>query len=274
MAETPKRLTPKPESLRELFAKSGNLCAFPGCNHLIFDREGHLIAQICHIEAAEPGGERFNLNQTNEERRHISNLMLMCYEHHVVTNNVETYTVDRMRTMKANHEAKFTGIENRLEKAFTDESQTTKVHDAKNLRRINAVLKWGLDEVQLAEMVEQLSDFTETLREMPERTRTLLAIIVDRVKMVRGDRHLSVLHREIVEVTRVHDREIVEHVGILADRGIAFGERDEESRNDYIRLYELENGWKFWEELKCFCKETGNSLHDIVVGLNFSALDE
>lgn len=46
---------------------------------------GNFIGQICHIEAAEEGGERFNPNMTNEERRAFDNLMLMCYEHHVVT---------------------------------------------------------------------------------------------------------------------------------------------------------------------------------------------
>jgi hypothetical protein len=44
--------------------------------------EGTFIGQICHIEAAEEGGERFNLNTTNEQRRSAVNLMLMCYEHH------------------------------------------------------------------------------------------------------------------------------------------------------------------------------------------------
>ncbi len=67
-----KRLQPKGDVLRELFLKSGNLCAFPGCGHLIMDPDGNLIGEVCHVEAAEQGGERFNPNQTNEERRGLA----------------------------------------------------------------------------------------------------------------------------------------------------------------------------------------------------------
>src|SRR5437879_11220425 len=95
VSEEVKRLQPKPEVLRELFLKSGNLCAFPGCNHLIMDPDGVFIGQLCHIEAAEKGGERFNPNQTNEDRRALDNLVLFCYEHHAVTNDAQEFPVAR-----------------------------------------------------------------------------------------------------------------------------------------------------------------------------------
>jgi hypothetical protein len=74
MTEIPKRLNPTYETLRELYLKSGNQCAFPGCNKPILNAKGEFVAQICHIEAAAPNGQRFNPNQTNEERRQSSNL--------------------------------------------------------------------------------------------------------------------------------------------------------------------------------------------------------
>jgi hypothetical protein len=83
VAEKIKRLTPKTEVLRELYLKSGNQCAFSGCPRVMIDSDGNFVGQICHIEAAEEGGERFNHKQTNEDRRAFNNLMLMCYEHHV-----------------------------------------------------------------------------------------------------------------------------------------------------------------------------------------------
>ena len=73
MSTKAKRLTPKPEVLRELFLKSGNMCAFPSCLHPIIDSNGVYIAQLCHIEAAEEGGQRFNPNQSNEQRRQFEN---------------------------------------------------------------------------------------------------------------------------------------------------------------------------------------------------------
>ncbi len=73
-----KRLQPVPQTLRRLFLTSGNLCAFPGCSEQIIDVAGHFVGQLCHIEGAEPGGERFNSHMTNEDRRQFENLMLMC----------------------------------------------------------------------------------------------------------------------------------------------------------------------------------------------------
>jgi hypothetical protein len=59
----PTRATYK--TYREVFLKSGNVWAFPGCDALLMDEDGNFVGQICHIEAAEPGGERFNPAMTN-----------------------------------------------------------------------------------------------------------------------------------------------------------------------------------------------------------------
>jgi len=109
MNEKPKRLSPTLDSLKQLLLKSGNLCAYPDCDALMMTEDGLFIGQICHIEAAEPGGERFNTDMTNEERRAESNLMLMCYSHHVETNDIARFPVTRLRRMKSAHEHRFAG---------------------------------------------------------------------------------------------------------------------------------------------------------------------
>ena len=58
------------------------------------------IGQLCRIEAAEEGGPRFNLDITNEDHRAASNLMLMYYEHHKVTDDVKKYPVKKLGKMK------------------------------------------------------------------------------------------------------------------------------------------------------------------------------
>jgi hypothetical protein len=45
-------------TIKKLFASSGNQCAFPDCTQNIVDKEGNMIGEICHIEAAEQGGLR------------------------------------------------------------------------------------------------------------------------------------------------------------------------------------------------------------------------
>jgi len=103
-----KRKAPDKDTLRELYLKSGNQCAFPDCTRVMLNKDGGFVGQICHIEAAEEGGERFNPARSDEERAAFPNLMLMCYEHHVITNDVDTYPVPALQAMKAEHEAKFT----------------------------------------------------------------------------------------------------------------------------------------------------------------------
>jgi hypothetical protein len=103
-----RRKAPDKDTLRELYLKSGNKCAFPDCTRVMLNKDGDFVGQICHIEAAEEGGERFNAAMSDQERASSQNLMLMCYDHHVTTNDVIKYTVPMLQAMKQKHEAKFT----------------------------------------------------------------------------------------------------------------------------------------------------------------------
>jgi len=96
-----------PSTIKKLFALSGNQCAFPDCNVIfVLPERQEIIAQICHIEAAEIGGERYNPNQTDDERRDYNNLILLCPNHHVETDDTLKYTVEALKEMKRNHELK------------------------------------------------------------------------------------------------------------------------------------------------------------------------
>jgi hypothetical protein len=99
------RKSPNAGTLRHLFVLSGNECAYPECNHPIFNDDGLYIAQLCHIHAAEKGGQRFNQNQTDEERRSSDNLLFMCHRHHKETDHM---TADELKKIKIEHEAQFT----------------------------------------------------------------------------------------------------------------------------------------------------------------------
>ena len=107
MTETPRRLAPKQDVVRRLYFLSGNQCAFPDCTHPIILGDGTYVGELCHIRAAEPGGERFDPSQTNEDRRSFENLMLLCHNHHVITNDVDKYSTEQMTQIKNNHESHF-----------------------------------------------------------------------------------------------------------------------------------------------------------------------
>ena len=94
-------------TLKKLFSLSGNLCAFPNCKQCLVENNLNLIAQICHIEAAEVGGQRYNLKQSDEERRSFENLIILCPNHHKVTDDVQEYSVEKLLQMKSIHEQKY-----------------------------------------------------------------------------------------------------------------------------------------------------------------------
>ncbi|HMS41302.1 MAG TPA: hypothetical protein PKE69_13815 [Pyrinomonadaceae bacterium] len=101
------RLEPTPNTKYRLFALSDNNCAFPTCKiQYVEIGRAETMLEICHIEAAEENGERWNPNMTDEERRHFSNLVLLCPNHHVETNDEKKYTVEILKEIKSNHEAK------------------------------------------------------------------------------------------------------------------------------------------------------------------------
>ncbi len=95
------------KTLKRLFGLSGNECAFPGCTRLLVNTKNAKDSNICHIEAASNGGERYNHSMTDEERADYQNLILLCVQHHDETNNVELYTVSALQRMKGSHESSF-----------------------------------------------------------------------------------------------------------------------------------------------------------------------
>lgn len=97
-------MTIRPAIIKRLFAHSGNQCAFPTCTTPIVESET-VLGEICHIAAASAQGPRYNPAQTDEQRNGFDNLILLCPTHHTVIDaDLEAYTVNRLKNMKASHE--------------------------------------------------------------------------------------------------------------------------------------------------------------------------
>ena len=102
MTQEPTR--PSEVVVRQLFARSGNRCAFPRCGTEIVQGD-MTIGQVCHIRSAKRDGPRFDPHQTAAERQGYENLILLCANHHkVVDDDEEAYTPARLVKMKADHE--------------------------------------------------------------------------------------------------------------------------------------------------------------------------
>lgn len=103
------------EVMRLLYAHSGNRCAYPDCTNPIFEDDGQLTGECCHIKAYSPGGPRYDASQTDEERNGVDNLMLMCSRHHaIVDKNEEKYMVEVLQDYKHQHEERYSAETLRL----------------------------------------------------------------------------------------------------------------------------------------------------------------
>ena len=98
---------PSRPTVKRLFAVSGNQCAFPECHLPLVDlASGKVTGRICHIKANKPGGPRYDPLQLEEDRQSFDNLLILCPIHHdVVDSDLESYTVERLRSMKIKHES-------------------------------------------------------------------------------------------------------------------------------------------------------------------------
>ena len=267
--EERRRLAPKLETLRRLFTLSGNLCAFPGCDHILVNNEGAFVAEVCHIEGAEAGGQRFNPAQTNEECRAFENLMLMCHRHHVETDDVNDYTVGRLNEMKRQHEYRFSGALEQMRASVSDESWANVVDRPISLRRLNEVLGWSHSEDELAGTIELLEPMLERLGEVPRAARDVLLITLQ-----RGDQTFEGVRApfsELRQVTNLSNRALTEYVETLARYQLAHLDEDFDGRS-FVETSDVD-GWPFWRDLVVYCTKADVPLEDFVIDLRFDLLD-
>lgn len=103
-----------------LWGRSGNRCAFYGCNielHQVEDANtSSIIGEECHIEAQSANGPRYNASLSEKQVNSFNNLILLCANHHkIIDDNPEQYTVKDLKIMKSEHE-------DRVRKALEDKT--------------------------------------------------------------------------------------------------------------------------------------------------------
>lgn len=277
--EEVKRLAPTSDTVRELYLKSGNQCAFPGCPELIINSEGEYIGQLCHIEAADTNGERFNKDMSNEDRRVFSNLMLMCYKHHVKTNDVKSHPTPVMQQMKADHEAKFTDIIGKIEKAIIDKAAIRKGAGSCTLLSFNKVLDWEHGPEELKACLDDLDWTLERLRKLPERTRQLFSIAAARLARVAVAKKgtyrydMKVLADEVAEACDIEPQEVVKHLLIIDKYELGHLDNYDEDEPAFIKFRDAPSGWFVIGDIVEYCKKADIHLDAVLVELKFNLLD-
>lgn len=176
------RLAPTEATIKVLFALSGNRCAFPGCAHSLVNESGQVVSQISHIKGVKPNAARFDADADAEELRQPENLVILCYEHHIATDDVTIYTVEKMRGIKRAHEARFGGVVTGLRGTVEDATKTTVVKVPDTLvayARVNH-LDLGHEEEHVRDFRRELVSFLDVATKLTPDIRSVWSTIVDR----------------------------------------------------------------------------------------------
>lgn len=264
--------------LRRLYLHSGNVCAFPGCDRVMINRDGVMIGKICHIEAAEPGGKRFNAKMSNEQRRGFENLILLCGDHHTVIDSHEVkYPVTKLRQMKANHEAKFSAIANTLKRRFTaqyeDATELIETKLPQTLSSLMAYMSEAFGEGDVPDVIAQLTSYVERLEKTPEQHREFMLAVFRRAEKLGTDHSgqpavdvddlktaLNVSgHRIKKEITALERY----NLGWLNDPEPGVYEVVLSNPGDFVYLWDIAG----------FCREKQIDLRKFFIDVNFSLLD-
>jgi hypothetical protein len=280
--EKPKRLTPKPDVLRELYLLSGNNCAMPDCDSLIIDSRGVVLGHVCHIEAAMPDGARFNANMTNEDRRAGENLVLMCGGHHaqIDSKQYETkYNLEKVRKIKHDHEARFKGIGDSLRQSFhsaysdaTDRLNPTGSGLCKRLEQI--LPDCAVNEDDAKTRSKQLGEYVERMRKVPEQERDFMLGVIRRAVKLGSENSILVHVDDVknalnVPVTRMDSLgKAMERHGV-GDIDLCSTNRDDEP-HVFVRD---PSEYVTWFDIVEFCDKSGEVLEDFVILLKFGLLD-
>jgi hypothetical protein len=102
--------------LKILLQKSGNRCAFPNCGKILTNTDTEsdetvILSNIAHIVAQKEDGPRGKFALPVDQRDCERNLILLCSDHHKQVDDLpQTYSVERLRGFKEDHEKKIEGM--------------------------------------------------------------------------------------------------------------------------------------------------------------------
>jgi len=253
----------------------------------MIDAKGKYVGEICHIEGVGNGSERHNPNMSNDARASVGNLMLLCRDHHLETNDVSKYPVQKLRDMKKAHERRFSDPARTILEAISDSTEGDIVLLPVNLKRIARTLKWKLDDESLGDTLEDLVTYLKDFEKAPLPVRKFLGEVAKRIAKVYSTGAVyTVGSKACIDIADLADSFVTaqkkrlsastwaKKASQLSDYGL--GAHDEHHDGPHKRVAVLYGAgdWLLWPDLVKFSAKAGVSLESFYQDLDFTSLGE
>jgi hypothetical protein len=270
--EDPERLAPTQQTLKRLFAYSGNQCSRLGCSRYLVDDGGTMLGKVAHIHAAGRKGPRFDDNMGNEARRAFDNLLVLCGECHDIVDDKAReieFPADILRSWKAAHEARFQRAERELINRYRDATR-----DAIPTYPVTLyALATALGEPALQDEEDSITgirQFVDRLHGLPLGTRAFAMEVAGRMRRLDKEM-LSVT--DVKKALSLEDHELKEVLYLLDEHHLGDAYEDFGDRWN-VRLHDREPGGNPFIEIIQFCESTGCSVDALIYDLNFALYDQ
>lgn len=215
------RLPPTSTTTRELYLYSGNQCAYPGCVNSLLKDDSTWNCQAAHIYGVKSGAARGDHDLSDEDLRDVSNLLLMCLEHHKVIDNkasAEQYTVEVVQKMKENHEGRYRQAIAGLVR-IVDTTDGSRVDYPTNLGNWDG---FADNDQEMAQYIEDMKPWIAAIAAQPPGIRDLIVLILAHGKPGNGsrDERVRVKVTQIEGVAQIGEHEIRRRAVHLEDEGL------------------------------------------------------
>jgi hypothetical protein len=269
--ETDERLAPTQQTLKRLFAYSGNQCAKPGCVRYLVDEGGTLLGKVAHICAAKKNGSRFDPVMDNEARRAFENLLVLCGECHDIIddlNRESEFPPEMVRSWKTAHEARFQRAERELFNRYRDTTRDAVPTYPSTLYALAVAVNDPMFRDE-KESIVGIRDFVDKLHGLPLEIRNFALEIAIRMRRLGKT---TLLVTDVLKALKIDERELKENIDLLDHHGLGDVIEDFDGRWN-IRLHDRDPGVNPWIEMIEFCETNDRPIDDLVYDLNFSLYD-
>lgn len=278
------RKAPSTDTLRRLFALSGNQCARPNCPTVLLSAGGTLVGEVAHIAAESPGGPRFDSKLSEADRRAFENLLLLCSTcHTLVDKEPETYTKAKLRKWKRDREARFEAVGDLLRKSYlneiTDDSEATGATLPVSLSGYVAYMAAEGHEPFIDDDTPgEVGEYVEKIRHLAVTDRQLMLAIIEKALVLGGAReteHGVSVHPDDLKTIRINNNRLSDYrigkLGKTLERNsVGSLDVDGDDTRFFISSMHIDIGWS---ELKAYAETKQATLGSFLLDLKFGLLD-